>query len=831
MPKTTFPELVASGQLVVAGDMESALPLEHTAVTAQVTGLLASVAVAQRFGNPLNAPVELDYLFPLPHEAAVVDFELRIGSRTIRAEMKELEQARAAYEEAQREGKRAGLLEQRRPNLFAVHLANVQPGETILSTLRYQQRLSYDSGTFEFVYPMGLTPKYSSPAHPDESQGVQAPIAPSGEAVGTVELSLAVDAGLPVGDPSSPSHPIEVERLDEHRFQVRLAGEHIPDHDFILRYTPAASQAALAAWVSADKGGDTFLASVLPPSMEEAPLPGPRQFVFVLDRSGSMTGEPIAQARNALRACLRSLNPDDTFLILLFDDRLEWYRSEPTPVTQAEVDRADSFLERVEGRGGTEIVHAIETALDLSPDEKRTRFVVFLTDGAVSAESRAIEQVRRKLNSARLFTFGIGPSVNRALLSSLAHAGRGAAEFLQSNEDIEGAIIRFQDRVSFPALTDLSLEWQGGQAWDVYPSRLPDLYIGQPLEICGRLKQTGASPVKLGLRGWRGQEAVSLSLTIPVPSGVDPLVGRVWGRARVDDLQERIEMGSLSADKGRNEIISLALEHRLVTPYTAFVAIDQETAKKRGSGKVIHVAQPLPEGLQMDAFGPQSLMTKTPSGAAFAQMAFIGPSPSQATPPARSTSVSIELDIPTFLRNRSSKVAESQPPAANLAEPETFLRQLARSQMLDGSWGGDIETTAAALLAFVRNGHTTRGGSFRQAVLRAYMWLVQAQADKFAAYARALALEELAQATGQAEHHTAAQVARQKLPAIENGLEAAVLAVLQSPDQHGMAAPAAIKSLDDLRLAAVLRASLPVPDKVLQGRTSELALAWMAALS
>jgi len=335
---------MALGQLFAASEMESPLPLEHTGVTVQVTGLLVSVAVTQRFGNPLHAPVEMDYLFPLPHEAAIMDFELRIGPRTVRAEMRELEQARAAYAEAQKAGQRAGLLEQRRPNLFALRLANVLPGETILATVRYQQRLRFDSGLFEFIYPMGLTPKYTSAAHPAESACVQAPVAQPGEAIGAIELSLAVDAGLPVSDPTSPSHPIEVTRLDAHRFQVQLAGEHIPDHDFVLRYAPANDQMALSAWASAEKGGEIFMATLTPPSLEAAPQPAPRQFVFVLDRSGSMSTEPITQARNALRACLRALNPSDTFLILLFDDQLEWYRPEPTPVTQAEIDRADAFL-------------------------------------------------------------------------------------------------------------------------------------------------------------------------------------------------------------------------------------------------------------------------------------------------------------------------------------------------------------------------------------------------------------------------------------------------------------------------------------------------------
>jgi Ca-activated chloride channel homolog len=216
------------GALIVAGiPAVSSLPLEHTDVVAQVCGPLASVSVTQRFGNPFHEPVELAYLFPLPHEAAIVDYELRIGQRVIRAEMQELEAARQTYAEARTAGKRAGLVEQRRPNLFSVELANVQPGETIMATVRYQERLRYDDGDYQFVFPMGITPKFH--ADPAEARNVDAPIAGGGAPIGRVDLSLAVDAGGPAGDPRSPSHAVEVTRLDERRFSVRLLGDIIPN--------------------------------------------------------------------------------------------------------------------------------------------------------------------------------------------------------------------------------------------------------------------------------------------------------------------------------------------------------------------------------------------------------------------------------------------------------------------------------------------------------------------------------------------------------------------------------------------------------------------------
>ena len=315
----------------------------------------------------------------------------------------------------------------------------------------------------------------------------------------------------------------------------------------------------------------------------------------MLDRSGSMSGEPISQARNALRACLRTLNLTDTFAILLFDNDLEWFKPASSPVTQANIDAADQFLTGVEGRAGTEIIPAIQASLAIPRDVERTRFVVFLTDGAVSADERAISEVRRRLGDARFFTFGIGPSVNRALLQKLASIGRGTCEFLQLREDIEGAIMRFQDRVSFPVLTDLRIECLHGKLWDTYPSILPDVYAGAPLQLVGRVRPNGNRSPQLVMRGLRQGQLVEMTADLLVLPAPEPAVLRTWARARIDDLEEQGESRGLLFHKVRDEIIGLALEHRLVTRFTSFVAIDSAVVNPDGKPGLLLVAQPLPD--------------------------------------------------------------------------------------------------------------------------------------------------------------------------------------------------------------------------------------------
>ncbi|MBI4926174.1 MAG: VWA domain-containing protein [Anaerolineae bacterium] len=760
---TTKPETYEKreiGMLVIAGKLESALPLEHTAVTVTIQGPVASLAVIQRFGNPMKIPVELEYLYPLPADAAVVDFVLRMGDRVIRADLRETAQAQQVYAEALEHGRQAGLLEQRRPNLFAVRLANVLPGETVSAEMRLQQRVSFSGDGVEFVFPMGLTPRYVSPDDQDAGKGVNAPVAGKAEPVGPVEISVMVDAGAACTDPTSPSHMLEVTRLDERRFSTRLAGHVIPDHDFVLRYAVTGEEVKSAAWTAAGKDGGTFLVSLLPPRSDTAITAPPREFIFVMDRSGSMGGEPILQARNALRACLRALNPEDSFSILFFDHEVEWYAVEPQLVTQAAVEQADAYLTGVEARGGTEITAALSAALERPADRKRMRFVVFLTDGAVAAEQRTLDVLRSRLGDARVFTFGIGSSVNRALLAQMARQGRGAAEFLQSNEDIEGAVIRFQDKVSFPVMTDVHLEAAGGQVWDVLPERLPDLYLGQALEVCGKVRWKGAAAVRLTLTGKVAGKTVRLPVELPVNRVEDAALSRLWARARVDDLVEQMQLGLLNAEHTRAAVIELALAHRLVTEYTAFVGVADGQVTSGGKPLTIAVAQPLPAGLNFPAGTPQlPQFQRIPNPAASPMVAMASMKSSPRSLRSSADATQLPSMPPMGFAAKSMEGEKSAIP-----DREAILRRLARSQHVDGSWEGDVACTAAALLAFVRAGNSTAHGSYRQSLRKALAWLEAHAGQGFARFARARALRELAETGGVKELIALAESAHTALP-------------------------------------------------------------------
>ena len=840
-------EPVRHGMMVLPGKTASPLPLKQTRVNAHLTGLISNVTVIQSYANPYESPVELEYLFPLPENTALVDFSITIGARIVRAELQELEQAQEAYERARQEGVQAAILDQRRPNLFAVQLANVLPNHPIEVSIAYEHQITIHGDELEFVFPMGLTPKYHSDLHSVETRGVDSPVASPREKIGSVEITVTTQLGSETGDPASPSHRLTVDKLGVGQFSITLEGQYIPDHDFILRFPLTGQMIEPAVWCTRDNHSEFTLVSWLPSinDSQEALIP-PREFVFVLDRSGSMTGEPIRQARNALRACLRILEPKDTFRILLFDDRLEWYQPEAVQITQETINQADAYLSHIEGRGGTEIVQALQTSLALPEDRERIRYILFLTDGAVSAEGRALQLIRRKLTKARIFTFGIGPSVNRALLSKMAQLGRGAAEFLQLDEDIESAVIRFQDKVAFPVLTDIQLDWKGCKVWDTIPALLPDLYAGQSLQLVTRLhrNESASSPV-LKITGVRGKDKAVMDIKIPISDSDMPEVKRAWAKARIDQLLEQSASAEANIHQIRQEVIGLAMEHRLVTPYTAFIAVDPAVVNPNGEALTIAVAQPLPKGLSRAGFFPPpsaKMVRANLVNSAMPRMVS-GKRTLNDMPLNAMASNNAAAKKPGALYTKSNRDHEdllASPPSVpppgilpvtkndEVVNPAELLRSLARTQNMNGSWSEDIEFTAAALLAFVRQGHTTHAGFYRKQVGRTANWLVNARCVGVLNFIRAFALYELASADSNLNSMELIKAIIDQLPPAQNGLEHVIQSLLnhrEPPTQNLQR----ITDLDSLRVACILNLDLKVPPGLLKDDHGNLARVWMAA--
>jgi Ca-activated chloride channel family protein len=741
----------SGGMLLPRDEALPPVPLEHTAYTIDVVGPLVDTLVVQRFQNAHSAPLDALYVFPLPADAAVRELELRIGERRISGELRERGEAERQFKAAAERGQGAALLGRERPNLFSVEVANLQPGERVEVRLRFAARAPYDDGWFTLSLPTVVLPRYLPEGQPAGPRDGVVPLLPEGERGHGLAVTITVDAGRQA-EIESPSHELDITEERGRRIVTLRDPGAVPDRDLVLRYRPAGDSYASAAFAYRQGGKPGALLLMLTPRAVPEPSEVlPRELLFVFDRSGSMSGESIAQARNALRACLRALNPGDSFNIFPFDNRVERLAPAPLPFTQESVDTADSFIAGIDARGGTEIVGALREALAQPRDESRLRIVVFLTDGAVGNENDVLRELAGGLNEARVFAFGVGSAVNRFLLDKLAEVGRGSTEYILPGEPIEPAVQRFQRRASLPLLRDIAVDWGGASVADAMPAPIPDLYAGQPLVLVARFNGPRDERATLTLRArtatgsFEERLPVDLPLATPDRAGAWAALPKLWAQARLAQLEDTARLDRARATALDAEARELALTHALLSPHTSFVAVEESPpAEGRRAEQRVVVPVHLPAGTRRAAFeqSPQGL----PAGALYAMAP---PAPIAAGLPPKTPrgmaakflkSLRGDLEsgaagpFPAPVMRAGGLQAAARDSALGAAPQQQHertaavrrdaaLRFLARTQSVDGSWSGDETVTALAALAFARAGHTERAGDFRPQLARTARWL------------------------------------------------------------------------------------------------------------
>jgi Ca-activated chloride channel family protein len=608
-----------SGALVVLDKdrrpQKLACPLKHTDVQAEVTGFLARVRVTQEFENPFKDKIEAVYTFPLPQAAAVDDMTMQVGDRTVRGKILRRKEAQAVYDAARNAGQVAGLLDQERPNIFTQSVANIMPGERVTVTLSYVETLKYEAGTYEFVFPMTVAPRYvpgtatgrqaggfapDTDKVPDASRITPRP-APEGMRAGhDISLAVKLDAGVPLDGVTSSSHAIELARTDERRAMVRLTDSAtIPNKDFILRYDVAGKRINDALLTHRAGRGGFFTLILQPPEQVEPDEITAREIVFVLDTSGSMGGFPIEKAKQTMQLALTHLNPQDTFNLITFAGDTHILFPQPVAPTAENMKRAREFLASRAGSGGTEMMKAIRAALDPSDAQAHVRVVCFMTDGEVGNDMEIIGEVQKHPN-ARVFSFGIGQSVNRFLLDKIAEYGRGEAEYVTLEADGDAAAKRFYERVRAPLLTDITIDWNGLPVADMYPQRIPDLFSAKPVIVTGRYTAGGRGTIKLQGKV-RGRDYVrEIPVVLPESEEQHDVLATLWARRRVDDLMGQ-DMNGMQQHNPRPDlretITQLGLEFRLLTQFTSFVAVEEMSYTDGGTPRRVDVPVELPEGM------------------------------------------------------------------------------------------------------------------------------------------------------------------------------------------------------------------------------------------
>lgn len=594
-----------SGSLAVldpSGKPTSVCPLKHTDVKAEITGFISRVVVTQQFENPFHEPIEAVYTFPLPQNAAVDDMTMTIGDRTIRGKILPREEAQAVYEGAKSHGQIASLLDQERPNIFTQSIANILPGGEIKISISYVETLRYEDGAYEFVFPMVVGPRYIPESVPDGARISPKP-APAGERSGhDISIDVTLDAGLIVDSLESKTHRLNVDRPSSTSAHVTLKrGATIPNKDFILRYDIAGRAIQDAVLTHRSDKGAFFTLILQPPERVATDDVTPKELVFVLDTSGSMSGFPIEKAKETMKLALDNLYPSDTFNLITFSGDTRILFEQPVRATRGNLRRAQEFLAASAGGGGTEMMGAIKAALEPTDSQSHVRIVCFMTDGFVGNDMQIINEVQKHKN-ARVFAFGIGSSVNRFLLDNLAIAGRGEVEYVGLNDDGSAAARRFHQRVRNPLLTDISIDWNGLPVTDVYPQRIPDLFGAKPVILTGRYTSPGSGTIRLKGNMAGSPYTREIQVTLPETMALHDVLAPLWARARIDSLMTEdyigIQRNRMRPDL-QNSITALAMEFRLMTQFTSFVAVEEMVVADGGRLRRIDVPIDVPAGVDI----------------------------------------------------------------------------------------------------------------------------------------------------------------------------------------------------------------------------------------
>jgi len=628
------------GLFATVNGQQQVFPLEHTQVATKITGNVSRVEVTQTFTNPFDHPLEAIYKFPLPDEAAVDDMEIQLDDRIIRGVIKKRQEAKQIYEKAKKAGKTAGLLEQERANVFTQSLANIKPGESIQVTIRYTDSLKFEGGDYEFAFPMVVAPRYtagnsvgskhfsaSSAKAPTTNKAlmtnsvgskhfrvssakapttnniayaaqVNPPIAPPGRSGHDIDVTVEIDAGVPISNVRSPSHPVTTQQRSS-TVRVELADqETIPNKDLILRYQVAGAATQATVLTQADERGGHFATYLIPAIEYQQNEIVPKDVVFLVDTSGSQSGSPIAQSKELMRQFIQGLNPQDTFTIIDFANSTTQLSDKPLANTPQNRKKALNYINRLDANGGTELMNGIDTVLNFpAAPAGRLRSVVLLTDGLIGDDEQIIAEIRDRLKPGnRLYSFGVGSSTNRFLIERLAELGRGTAEVVPPNESAEVVAQEFFQEINNPVLTNIQVSWEGnGNAPEFYPQKIRDLFANQPLVVFGRKGDRTNGKLKIsGIVAGGQPYETTLDVNFEEVRG-NGAIAQLWGRARIKALMN--QMYGRETPEVVEAVTDTALNYRLMSKYTSFVAVTEEIRVDNKDGKTVNVPVETPEGM------------------------------------------------------------------------------------------------------------------------------------------------------------------------------------------------------------------------------------------
>lgn len=589
------------------------LPLKETSAKVNIVGVIADVTVKQVYINSGKNTLEAIYTFPLSTKAAVYAMEMTIGTRVITAKIEEKQKAHKEYEAAKKEGKRTSLLEQSRPNVFTMNVANITVNDTITVELKYTELLVPEHGQYSFVYPTVVGPRYSNKpkdnANSDDNF-VSTPFTKSG-VMPTYKygMELSINSGIPIQNVVCSSHKTIISHTDLTTVNVKLDSSESNggNRDVIVNYSLQGNKIESGIMLYENGDENFFLMMIQPPKKilkEEIP---PREYIFIVDVSGSMNGFPLEISKKLLRNLTLNLNPTDKFNIVLFAGRTGVLNNTSLDANQPNIDKAIKFIDTQSGGGGTELLPALHAAFALPrPDQDISRSFVIVTDGYVDIEKKAFDFIRENSGNTNFFSFGIGSSVNRYLIEGMAFMGNGEPMVITKPEMAEQQADKFRTYINTPVLTRIKTDYGSFQVYDVEPSSSPDMLAERPIIIFGKYKGKPTGTISVKGKAGRNPYKQTFDLSLVKPNPANSAIRYLWAREKIKLLEYYASdnANGNSPDSSGKEITNLGLTYNLMTNYTSFIAIDEQYIADK-DGKLVRVKQasPLPEGVSNYAVG------------------------------------------------------------------------------------------------------------------------------------------------------------------------------------------------------------------------------------
>ncbi|WP_069472374.1 VIT domain-containing protein [Candidatus Marithrix sp. Canyon 246] len=575
------------------------LPLKHTKVEIEVSGFVASATVTQQYHNPFKQPIEAIYTFPLPHDAAVNQMQMFIGKRKIEAVIKTRNQARKIYKRAKLKGQRASLLEQQRPNIFTQSVTNIMPGDNISIKINYVGKLKYKDGNYELVFPMVVGTRYRS--HHINPLVLE----PNQRSGHDIDLSVTLDAGVPIQNVYSNSHVINIKSINRHQKYIKLhRADRLPNKDFILGYQVAGAKPEIAVMAHAKKQDGFFSLMIQPPARVTKIFP--RELIFIVDTSGSMRGFPLAKSKKIIRTLIQGMRKTDTFNVVRFagDTGILW--NQARHYTPANANEALRYVDSFQGRGGTAMRQGILNALSKKAADGYLRIAFLLTDGYVGNEFAIFQAIEKQSNGARIFSVGIGSSVNRYLLERASEVGRGETFYIRHDEKSDKIIQQIFRRVDRPTISNIEIDWASLDVHQLSPSRIPDLWAGQPILINGRYTKGGIDTIIVRGKLLNQPYQQKVQVHLPPVEANNEAIATIWARQKVRNFMNKMVKRGQTPQL-INEIQKLGLKYRLMTQWTSFVAVEEKIVNGNRQIKTIHQAVEMPEAVSYEGvFGLQT---------------------------------------------------------------------------------------------------------------------------------------------------------------------------------------------------------------------------------